>query len=153
MPRFKSIFFTKIALELSYFCKKKCKIFERWALRPQTPVPPVVEGFSPTPQVFDSWRLCPYTPIGLRRPWNPPPDPQKQPPFSPISCHAPASNHTPSNKMLSHSCEKVCIFAVESASITDMQKYRRLCVQLSFEHQNETFYSTYCNQSNMHNAQ
>ena len=39
-PRFNSIIFfyqnsPKIALKLSYFCKK-CKIFERWRLRPQT---------------------------------------------------------------------------------------------------------------------
>ena len=39
MPRFKSIIFlSKIALKLSYFCKK-CKIFERWGLRPQILMP------------------------------------------------------------------------------------------------------------------
>ena len=32
----KALFFIKIAVKLSYFAKK-CKIFERWVLRPQTP--------------------------------------------------------------------------------------------------------------------
>ena len=32
----KALFFIKIALKLSYFAKK-CKIFERWVLRPQIP--------------------------------------------------------------------------------------------------------------------
>ena len=33
----KHYFFIKIALKLSYFCKKKCKNFERWGFRPWTP--------------------------------------------------------------------------------------------------------------------
>ena len=32
----KALFFIEIALKLSYFCKKKCKIFEHWGIRPQT---------------------------------------------------------------------------------------------------------------------
>ena len=35
---FKALFFIKIALKLSYFCKKM-QIFERWGLRPQTQPP------------------------------------------------------------------------------------------------------------------
>ena len=44
----KALFFNKIALKLSYSCKK-CKIFERWGLCPQTPVPPVAGGKAPRP--------------------------------------------------------------------------------------------------------
>ena len=29
--------------------KKKCKIFKRWGLRPQAPVPPAAGGFAPRP--------------------------------------------------------------------------------------------------------
>ena len=29
--------------------QKKCKIFERWGLRPHTPVPPAAGGFAPKP--------------------------------------------------------------------------------------------------------
>ena len=74
----KTLFFIKIALKLSYFCKnfralgapppdprakkaifakiffcKKAifaKIFERWGLRRQTPVPPAAGGSAPRPK-------------------------------------------------------------------------------------------------------
>ena len=53
-PRFKSsIFFIKIALKLSYFCKKMQKFRELG-------VPP------PNPRAFGDWGLCPQTP-SLRR--------------------------------------------------------------------------------------
>ena len=59
---YKHYFFIEIALKLSYSCKK-CKIFERWQLRPQTPVPPAAGGFNPRPPLaFGGWGLCPQTP-------------------------------------------------------------------------------------------
>ena len=45
----KHYFLIKIALKLSYFGKKIAKIFKRWGLRPQTPVPPAAGGFTPRP--------------------------------------------------------------------------------------------------------
>ena len=45
----KALFFIKIALKLSYICKK-CKICDRWGLRPQTPVPPAAGALLPDPQ-------------------------------------------------------------------------------------------------------
>ena len=45
----KTVFSIKIALKLSYFCKKKCKIFQHWGLRPQTPVPPAAGSFALPP--------------------------------------------------------------------------------------------------------
>ena len=45
----KALFFIKIALKLSYFCKKM-QNFERWGLRPQTPktAPPLqISGYAP----------------------------------------------------------------------------------------------------------
>ena len=52
MQRLKSISFIKIALKLSYFCKK-CKIFECWGT-PEPPDPPdsrppAAGGFAPDP--------------------------------------------------------------------------------------------------------
>ena len=37
MPRFKSIIFYQYSPKIKLFLKKKCKIFKRWGLRPQTP--------------------------------------------------------------------------------------------------------------------
>ena len=54
---------------MKLFLQKNEKIFERWGLRPQTPVPPAAEGFAP------------QTPIGLWRLGPPPPDPQNGPPL------------------------------------------------------------------------
>ena len=71
----------KIALKWSYFAKKR-KIFERWGLRPQTPVPPAAGGFAPKPPASGSWGLCPQTPIGRRRLGAPPPHPQNSPPIA-----------------------------------------------------------------------
>ena len=59
-PRFKGIvFFIKIALKLSYFCKN-CKIFERLVLCFQTPMPPAAWGFAPKP-------IFAYAPARCRR--------------------------------------------------------------------------------------
>ena len=65
---------------MKLFLQKKCKIFERWGLRPHTPVPPAAGGFDPKPPASGGWGLRPQTPIGLRRLGAPPPDPQTQPP-------------------------------------------------------------------------
>ena len=69
------------------------QVFERWGLRPQIPVPPAAGGFAPKPPAFGSWRLCPQTPIGLRRLGAPPPDPQIAPPLR-ISGYAPGYTYT-----------------------------------------------------------
>ena len=55
---------------MKLFLQKKCKILERWGLRPHTPVPPAAGG------------LRPQTPIGLRGLGAPPPDPQNSPPIA-----------------------------------------------------------------------
>ena len=65
---------------MKLFLQKKCKIFERWGLRPHTPVPPAAGGFAPKPPASGGWGLRPQTPIGLRRLGAPPPDPQNSPP-------------------------------------------------------------------------
>ena len=67
---------------MKLFLQKKCKIFERWGLRPQTPVPPAAGGFAPKPPASGSWGLRPQTPIGLRRLGAPPPDPKTAPPIA-----------------------------------------------------------------------
>ena len=54
---------------MKLFCKKN-KIFKRWGLRPQTPVPPAAGGFAPKPPASGGWGLRPQTPIG-RRPQTP----------------------------------------------------------------------------------
>ena len=45
----KALFFIKIALKLSYICKKMQNLRALGA-RPQTPVPPTAGGFAPRPQ-------------------------------------------------------------------------------------------------------
>ena len=47
---------------MKLFLQKKCKIFERWGLRPHTPVPPAAGGFSPKPPASGGWGLRPQTP-------------------------------------------------------------------------------------------
>ena len=54
-------------------------MFERWGLRPQTPVPRAAEGFAPKPPASGGWGLCPQTP-------------NTAPPLR-ISGYAPASQH------------------------------------------------------------
>ena len=51
---------------MKLFLQKKCKFFERWGLRPHTPVPPAAGGFAP------------QTP-SLRRLGASPPDPHWPP--------------------------------------------------------------------------
>ena len=46
---------------MKLFLQKKCKIFERWGLRPQTPVPPAAGGFAPKPPASGGWGLRPQT--------------------------------------------------------------------------------------------
>ena len=61
IPCLKSIiFFIKIALKLSYFCKK-CKNIERWGHRPPTTVPPAAVGEAPRPPSSSGWGLRPQT--------------------------------------------------------------------------------------------
>ena len=78
---------------MKLFLQKKCKIFERWGLRPHTPVPPAAGGFAPKPPASGGWGLRPQTPIGLRRLGAPPPDPQNSPPPLRISGYAPVSTY------------------------------------------------------------
>ena len=47
---------------MKLFLQKKCKIFERWGLRPHTPVPPAAGGFAPKPPASGGWGLRPQTP-------------------------------------------------------------------------------------------
>ena len=42
--------------------QKKCKICDRWELRPQTPVPPAAGDFAPRTPASGSWGLRPQTP-------------------------------------------------------------------------------------------
>ena len=43
---------------MKLFLQKKYKIFERWGLRPQTPVPPAAGGFAPKPPLASGgWML------------------------------------------------------------------------------------------------
>ena len=69
---------------MKLFLQKKCKIFERWGLRPQTPVPPAAGGFAPKPPAYGSppqlqisgyapGSSCKQTPIANRPPKQPPP--------------------------------------------------------------------------------
>ena len=62
--RFKSIiFFNQNSPKMKLFLQKKCKIFERWGLRLQTPVLPAAGGFAPRPPlVSGGWGLSPQTP-------------------------------------------------------------------------------------------
>ena len=42
---------------------KKCKIFERWGLRRQTPVPPAAGSFAPKPPVSGDLKTAPHSEI------------------------------------------------------------------------------------------
>ena len=77
----KALFFNQNSPKMKLFCKKR-KIFERWGLCPQTPVPPAAGGFAPKPPASGGWGLRPQTPIGRRRLGAPPPDSQNSPPIA-----------------------------------------------------------------------
>ena len=49
---------------MKLYLEKNFKIFERWGLRPQTPVSPAAGGLAPGPQLTTSggWGLRPQTP-------------------------------------------------------------------------------------------
>ena len=47
---------------MKLFLQKNAKNFERWGLRPQTPVPPAAGGFAPKLPASGSWGLRPQTP-------------------------------------------------------------------------------------------
>ena len=75
---------------MKLFLQKKCKIFERWGLRPHTPVPPAAGGFAPNPQPPAAGGFAPRPPLasggwGLR-----PQTPKTAPPLR-ISGYAPGS--------------------------------------------------------------
>ena len=89
--RFKSVS-NENSPKMKLFLQKKCKIFERWGLRPQAPVPPAAGGFAPQPTASGGWGLRLQTPIGIRRLGAPPPEPQNSPPLR-ISGYAPALVH------------------------------------------------------------
>ena len=60
---------------MKLFLQKKCKIFERWGLRPQSPVPPAAGGFAPEPPASGAGSFASRPPLasggwGLR-PQNP----------------------------------------------------------------------------------
>ena len=88
MPRFKSIIFHYNNPKIFFFAKN-WKIFERWGLHLQTPVPPAARGFAPRPPASGGWGLRLQTTIGLRQLWAPAPDPQNSPPLR-ISGYAPS---------------------------------------------------------------
>ena len=48
---------------MKLFLQKKCKIFERWGLRPQTPLPPAAGGFASKPPSL--WRLGASPPLRI----------------------------------------------------------------------------------------
>ena len=48
---------------MKLFLQKKCKIYERWGLRPQTPVPPAAGGFAlRPPKATPPLRISGYAP-------------------------------------------------------------------------------------------
>ena len=77
-----ALFFIKIALKLSYFCKKIAKF---WALGGSAPRPQCLRRLGALPPV-------PQPPIGLRWLGAPPPDPQNSPPLR-ISGYAPVRRY------------------------------------------------------------
>ena len=78
----KALFYNENSPKMKLFLQKKCKIFERWGVRPQTPVPPAAGGFAPKPSASGGWGLRPQTPIGRRRLGAHPPDPPNSPPIA-----------------------------------------------------------------------
>ena len=71
MPCFKSIIFYQYSPKTKLFLKKKCKIFKRGRLRPQTPVPPASGGFAPRPpKQPPQLRIFGYAPATLCSVYN-----------------------------------------------------------------------------------
>ena len=71
MPRFKSIIFYQYSPKIKLFLKKKCQIFKRWGLRPQTPVPPAAGGSAPRPlRQPPQLRISSYVPATLCTVYN-----------------------------------------------------------------------------------
>ena len=71
MPRYKSIIFYQYSTKINLFLKKKCKIFKRWRLRPQTPVPPAAGGSAPRPpKQPPQLRISSYVPVTLCTVYN-----------------------------------------------------------------------------------
>ena len=60
MPQFKSINFSYNEPKIKLFLHKNCKISERWGLRSQTPLPPVVGGVALKPPMASCARDCSY---------------------------------------------------------------------------------------------
>ena len=67
MPRVKSIIFYQNRTKIKLFLQKKCKIFERWGLRPQTSMSPAAVGFAPRPTASGGWVLSSWTSNSFRR--------------------------------------------------------------------------------------
>ena len=72
---------------MKLFLQKKCRIFERWGLRPQTPVPPAA-GALPPP-ASGGLGASPPDPHWLPEAEGSAPRPPKQPPPLRISGYAP----------------------------------------------------------------
>ena len=71
MPRFKSIIFDQYSPKIKLFLKKKCKIFKRWGLCPQTPVPPAAGVSAPRPpQQPPQLRISSYVPAAFCTVYN-----------------------------------------------------------------------------------
>ena len=71
MARFKSIIFYQYNPKITLFLKKKCKIFKRLGLRPQTPVPPAAGGLAPRPpKQHPQLRISGYVPPTLCTVYN-----------------------------------------------------------------------------------
>ena len=86
---------------MKLFLQKKCKIFVRWGLRPQTLVPPAAGGFAPKPPASGSWGLHPHWPPAAG---GSAPRPPKQSPLLRISGYAPGAD----SHFLSHHPDVCC---------------------------------------------
>ena len=64
---------------MKLFLQKKCKIFERWGLRPQAPVPPAAGGFAPEPPASGAGSFASRPPLASGG-WGSAPRTPKQPP-------------------------------------------------------------------------
>ena len=93
MPRFKSNFYQKFSFYQNSpkfkLYLQKFKVFERWGLHPQTPVPPAAEGFAPRFPASGGLGLRSQISNCLPRLEAPLPNPQNSPPLR-ISGYAPA---------------------------------------------------------------
>ena len=76
---------------MKLFLQKKCKVFERWELRPQTPVPPAAGGFAPNPQHPAAGGFAPRPPLASSG-WGLRPQTSKTAPPLHISGYAPGTN-------------------------------------------------------------